>query len=146
LAVHDNAAVLCSALQANWQLVNPAASDILWESTRVDSATFLQGGKNYAVCCYNPASPTSVAVLSREAWQQIERVMVDVYVKVASTPGAAADTREAMKLEIYRIIHFKEFKIGPADAYVERESNKVEGPDLVRITLQVACVVFHVQQ
>jgi hypothetical protein len=146
LSVHDNAAVLSSALQANWQLVSPALSDILWESTRVDSATFLQSCKNYAVCCYNPASPTSVAALSREAWQRVERVMVDVYVKAASTPEVAADTREVMKQEIYRIIHLKEFKIGPADSYVERESNKVEGPDLVRVTLQVACVDFHVQQ
>jgi hypothetical protein len=70
--------------------------------------------------------------------------MVDVYVKVASTPGAAADTREAVKEEIYRIIHLEEFEIGLADVYVERESNKVEGPDLVRVTLQVACVSFHI--
>jgi hypothetical protein len=86
-----------------------------------------------------------VAVLSREAWQQVERVMVDVYVKVATTLGATKDTREILKQEIYRIVHLKEFKIGPADVFVERESNKVEGPDLVRVTLQVACVAFHIQ-
>ena len=146
MTVHDNASVLCSALQANWQLSNPAASNILWKSTRVDSATFLQSSKSYAVGCYNPAGPTTVSVLSREAWQQIERVMVDVYVKVSSTPADATNIRETIKQEIYRIVHSQEFKIGPADAYVERESNKVEGPDLVRITLQVVCVSFHVQQ
>jgi hypothetical protein len=71
-------------------------------------------------------------------------VIVDVYTKVTSTPGAAADTREAVKEEIYRIIHLEEFESGLADVYVERELNKVEGPDLVRVTLQIACVSFHI--
>lgn len=147
MSVHDNAVILSSALQQNWtrDVTVPAVGDILWASTRVDSATFLQSGKSYAVCSYNPASPTTVNVLSREAWQRVERIMVDVYVKVATTPGAAADLRETLKQEIYRILHLKELKIGPADVYVERESNKLEGPDLVRITLQTACVDFHIQ-
>jgi len=138
--------VISSALQANWQLPSPAAADILWQTTRVDAATFLAGGKKYAVSCYNPTSPTQVVPLSREVWQQIERVMVDVYVKVTTTPAGAADVRESMRLQIYLILHSQEFKVsGIKDLYIERESSKVEGPDLVRLTLQVACVSFHVQ-
>ncbi len=84
--------------------------------------------------------------LSREAWQQVERVLVDVYVKVGTgTPAAAAGVRESMKQAIYTILHNQELKIpGIVDAYVERETGKNEGPDLVRVTLQVACVNFHV--
>lgn len=143
----DNASVLCFALQAGWQLSSPSVSDILWKATRVDAATFLASDKNYAVCCYNPASPTQVVPLSREAWQQIEHVLVDVYVKVPSTsnPASAAATRESMRLQVYMMIHSQEFRIaGVKDAYVERETAKVEGPDLVRVTLQVACVSFHI--
>jgi hypothetical protein len=118
----------------------------LWQTTRVDAATFLAGGKNYAVSCYNPTSPTQVAPLCREAWQQVERVMVDVYVKAVTTPSAACDVRESMKAEVYRILHASEFKVsGIQDLYVERESSKVEGPDLVRLTIQAACVSFHIQ-
>ena len=138
--------MISSALQANWQLPSPAAADILWQTTRVDAATFLAGGKKHAVSCYNPTSPTQVVPLSREVWQQIERVMVDVYVKVTTTPAGAADVRESMRLQIYLILHSQEFKVsGIKDLYIERESSKVEGPDLVRLTLQVACVSFHVQ-
>jgi hypothetical protein len=141
----DNASVLSSALQANWQLSSPAAKDILWASTRVDAATFLGSCKNYAVCCYNPASPTQVTPLSREVWQQVERVIIDVYVKVTASPADATVVRESMKQAVYAILHVQELKIqGIVDVYVERETGKNEGPDLVRITLQVACVNFHV--
>lgn len=145
MTVHDTAYMISQALQANWSLSSPTVRDILWETTRVDSATFLSAGKSYAVGCYNPPSPTQVQPLSRECWQKVERVMVDIFVKVTSTPAAAADIRESIEAEVYRILHSQEFKIGPRDVYVERESNKVEGPDLVRSTLQVACVSFDVQ-
>jgi hypothetical protein len=147
MVTQDNAAIISGVLHDNWTLTSPATTDILWATTRVDAAAFLSSGKNYAVGCYNPASPTQVAPLSREVWQQVERVMVDVYVKVVTTQAVAAGTREDMKAEIYRVLHSQELKIsGVKDAYVERESSKVEGPDLARLTLQVACVNFHVQQ
>lgn len=145
MATQDNAAIISGVLHDNWSLASPAVGDILWATTRVNAALFLSSGKNYAVSCYNPASPTQVAPLSREVWQQIERVMVDVYVKVATTEADATAARENVKVEIYRILHAQELKISSVkDAYVERESNKIEGPDLVRLTLQVACVSFHV--
>jgi hypothetical protein len=141
----DNASVVSNVLKANWPLSSPGVNDILWETTRVDAATFLSGGKNYAVCCYNPPSPTQVTVLSREAWQQVERVLVDVYVKVLTSPADATVIRENMKLQIYMILHSQELKVpGILDVFVERETGKNEGPDLVRITLQVACLNFHV--
>jgi hypothetical protein len=141
----DNASVLSSALQANWQLSSPKVSDILWSTTRVDAATFLNSGKKYGVCCYNPPSPTQVTPLSREAWQQVERVLIDLCVKVTTSPADATVIRESMKQELYRIVHTQELKIpGILDVYVDRETGKNEGPDLVRITLQVACVNFHV--
>lgn len=145
MSTPDNASVLLSALQANWQLSSPAAKDILWASTRVDAATFLSSGKNYAVCCYNPASPTHVTPLSREVWQEVERVIIDVFVKVMTSAADATVLRESVKVAIYMILHTQELKIqGIVDVYVERETGKNEGPDLVRVTLQVACVNFHV--
>jgi hypothetical protein len=145
MSTPDDASVLSSALQANWQLSSPGVKDILWATTRVDAATFLQGGKNYAVCCYNPPSPTQVTQLSREAWEQVERVLVDIYVKVASSPTDATVVRESMKRAVYTILHSQELRIsGIVDVFVERETCKNEGPDLVRVTLQVACVNFHV--
>jgi hypothetical protein len=141
----DNASVLSSLLKTNWGLSSPGVSDILWVTTRVDAATLLSSGKNYAVCCYNPPSPTQVTVLSREAWQQLERVLIDVYVKVLTTPADATVIRENMKLQIYTILHTQEPTVsGIRDVFVERETGKNEGADLVRVTLQAACVNFHV--
>jgi hypothetical protein len=53
--------------------------------------------------------------------------------------------RENMRLQIYMILHSQELKVpGILDVFVERETGKNEGPDLVRATIQVACVDFHV--
>lgn len=145
MSAHDNAYIISQALQANWSLSSPAKTDIFWATTRVDSATFLAAGKNYAIGCYNPSSPTQVSPLCREVWEQIERVMVDIFVKVLTTPAAATDVRKSIKDELYKTLHTQEFQIGPRDVYVERESNKVEGPDLVRLTLQVACKNYDIQ-
>jgi hypothetical protein len=145
MSTPDNASVLSSALQANWQLSSPKTSDILWSITRVDTATFLSSSKSYAIGCYNPPSPTQVTPLSREVWQQVERVLIDVYVKVVTSPADATVVRESMKQAVYAILHVQELKIqGIVDVYVERETGKNEGPDIVRVTLQVACVNFHV--
>jgi hypothetical protein len=145
MSTPDNASVLSSALQANWQLSSPKTSDILWSITRVDTATFLSSSKSYAIGCYNPPSPTQVTPLSREVWQQVERVLIDVYVKVVTSPADATVVRESMKQAVYATLHVQELKIqGIVDVYVERETGKNEGPDIVRVTLQVACVNFHV--
>jgi len=144
----DIPSIISALLQAQWSLSSPSASQILWAATRVDSALFLAGSQAYAIGAYNPASPTAVDVLSRELWQETERVHVDVYVKVASpaTPATATLTREAIKNEVYRILHLNQLTItGIKEAFIERELNKVEGTDLVRITLQIACVNFHIQ-
>ena len=148
MSTNDEASGISSLLQAQWSLGSPTAAQILWAITRFDSATFLASSQSYAIGIYNPASPTTVIPMCREAWQEIERVHVDILVKVTSnsTPAAATVTREAIKLEVYRILHLYQLQItGILDAYVERELNKTEGQDLVRITLQVACVNFHVQ-
>jgi len=140
----SNAAKIKTVLHDNWSLQSPSVDDILWADTRVDAATFLASVKNYAVCCYNPMSPTSVEPLSREVWQITERVMVDIYVKVVTTIGAAVDVRENMKAEVYRILHQKQLDVsGIQLVNVERETNKLEASDLVRLTLQVTCVTFH---
>jgi hypothetical protein len=140
----DNVERVSGVLQTNWSLASPAESDILWSTNRVDAATFLSSGKSYAVGCYNPASPTQVDSIANDVWKQTEHVMVDVYVKVATTQDAAVGTREDLRNEIYRILNSKTIPInGLLDWYVDRETTKVEGPDLVRLTLQVACVTFN---
>ena len=148
MSTNDEASAISALLQAQWSLSNPTAAQIAWMITRVDSATFLSASQSCAIGIYNPASPTTVIPMCREAWQEIERVHVDILVKVASTstPAAATVTREALKLEVYRILHLFQLRItGIQDVYIERELNKTEGQDLVRITLQVACLNFHVQ-
>ena len=148
MSTPDNASVLSSVLQANWQLNSPASSQISWATTRVDSATFLNAKQIYAIGVYNPSSPTIITPLSREVWQELERLHIDILVKVTQglTVATATQTREAIKNEVYRIFHLQELKIsGIQDVYPERELNKVEGQDLVRITVQVACLNFHIQ-
>jgi hypothetical protein len=147
MSMNHEASAISTLLQAQWSLSSPSASQILWAITRVDSALFLASSQSVAIGIYNPASPTTVIPMCREAWQEIERVQVDILVKVGSfTPAATTVTREAAKLEVYRILHLFQLKIsGILDVYIERELNKIEGQDLVRITLQVACVNFHVQ-
>jgi hypothetical protein len=141
----ENNVLISQVLQVNWTLASPAASDILWETTRVDTVSFLASSKKQGVSCYNPTGALQNDPLSREAWLEHERIIVDVLVKVSTTPQAAADVRKLIRDEVYRILHTKELGIsGIADVYVEREITKVEGSDLVRLTLQVACVNFHV--
>ena len=147
MSASDIASTISALLQAQWSLSSPTVAQILWTMTRVDSALFLSGSQAYAIGTYNPSSPTTVDVLSRECWQETERVYIDIIIKVvASTPLAATETRETMKNEVYRIMHLNQLTIsGVSEAYIERELNKVEGTDLVRITLQAACLNFHVQ-
>jgi hypothetical protein len=144
MSTQDNVAKISGALQANWSLAIPAKTAILWSTTRVDAATFLSSGLRYAVGCYDPASPTQVDNIACDVWKQTEHVMVDVYVKVATAQDAAVGSREDIRNEIYRILNSKTIPIdGLLDWYVDRETTKVEGPDLVRLTLQVACVTFN---
>ena len=147
MSASDIASTISTLLQAQWSLGSPSAQQIQWTTTRVDSATLLQQTSfSYTIATYNPSSPTAVDVLSRECWQETERIHVDVFVKVSGTPATATQTREAMKNEVYRILHLNQLTIsGVEEAYIERELNKVEGLDLIRITLQVACVNFHIQ-
>ena len=141
----ENNVLVSQVLQANWTLASPLASEILWETTRVDTVSFLASTENQGVSCYNPTGALQNDPLSREAWLEHERIIVDVLVKVTTTPAAAADVRKLIRDEVYRILHTKELGIsGIVDVYVEREITKVEGSDLVRLTLQVACVNFHV--
>jgi hypothetical protein len=140
----DKCVLISQTLQNNWSLQSPAVGDINWQTTRVDTAAFPTSGKNYTVACYNPAGALQNEPQSREAWLQNERVVIDIIVRVLSTPAAAADVRESMRGEIYRILHGQQFQVpGVADAIVEREGAKVESPDLARLTLQVVCRSFH---
>ena len=144
----DAVGTISNILQSQWSLSSPSASQVQWSTTRVDSALFLQSSEQYAIGCYNPPSPTTVEPITEGAWRVTERVMIDIIIKVppGNTAAQMLQTRENMRLEVYRIIHHNETSIsGIGDAYVERETNKSEGPDLLRITLQVACITFNYQ-
>lgn len=144
MSTQDNVALISATLETNWSLASPAKTDILWSTTRVDSAVFLSSGKSYAIGCYNPTSPTQVLPLASDLWEQIERVIVDIYVKVTTTELAAVGTREDIRNEVYRILNSRTITVsGLLDWRVERESIKVESADLVRLALQVACVTFN---
>jgi hypothetical protein len=65
-------------------------------------------------------------------------------VKVTAGEAQAVTTRDSMYAEVLRILHHNETSLpGISDAYVVRETAKVEGPDTVRLAIQVECVSLH---
>ena len=140
------AAVISQLLQNNWSLSSPAVSDILWTDTKVDTMQMAQWTKNYAISIYSPQNPVSTKPLCRELWEITENVHVDIYVKITSTPEAAGTIREAIRLECYRISHTKEFQVsGQKTVDIVREPFKVEGPEVVRLTLQIQAVSWDIR-
>jgi len=78
-------------------------------------------------------------LLLRDVWLIEQNVMVDIIVKVVTSVGDAVNVRENMRNEIYRIL--KQSKpSGFQIVDITREFNKVESPDLVRLSLQAKMV------
>jgi hypothetical protein len=141
------AAVISQLLQAQWTLTNPAATDILWTDTKSDLMQMPQWTKNYAVGVYSPPNPVSSKPLCRELWEITENVYVDIYVKVTGTVEAAAQIREAMRDECYRIVHTQEFQVPRQKTVgIVREPYKIEGPEAIRLCLQIAAVSWDIRQ
>jgi hypothetical protein len=133
-------------LQTQWSLPSPSVNDIFWVDTRVETLDFAKVSKNYVVSCYSPTGPSTTVPLSREAWLKTEQVIVDLIVKVMGVVDDAVTVRENMRKEVERIVHENELKIpGLADAPIAREPYQVEGPDLVRVSLQISCRSFQIK-
>ncbi|MGB8780551.1 MAG: hypothetical protein WCD81_07880 [Candidatus Bathyarchaeia archaeon] len=148
----DTAQVVSAMLQAKWGLSSPKASDIFWATTRFTAMQFGQVTNSYAIACYNPGNPVASDPLSREVWQMLEDVIIDIVVKTAGMSSAgsaiqeAIDARESMRQQVYSIIHQNEFAFSEcADVYPLREQTKAESPELVRLAIQVKCKSFSVQ-
>jgi hypothetical protein len=146
MTVQTVASIISQLLQANWSLQNPAKTDILWADTKVDTMQMAQWTKNCVVAVYSPPNPVVSKPLCRELWEITENVYVDLYVKVTSTADAAAQVREAIRQECYRISHTQEFKVqGQKTVDIVREQHKIESPEAVRLALQFACVSWDIR-
>lgn len=136
----DVAQTVSQLLQAGWTLTSPTKTDIYWGVTRPETVDFLALGKQIVVNCYNPMGDVVVAEpLSREVWKRVESVVVDVIVK-AGDMATAVSTRESIRNEVYRVIHMSD-----PSFWVEKETYKVESPEIVRLTLIVKYISFTVK-
>ena len=143
----DTVQIVSALLQAKWGLASPKASDIYWSTTRFQAMDFEKVTNAYVIACYNPGSPVASDVLTREVWQFLEDIVIDIIVKIgAGTVQQAVDARESMRQQVYSILHTNEFAFsGCVDVYPLREHTKVESPELVRLAIQVKCKSFNVQ-
>lgn len=139
----DAASAIMNLLNTEWSLSSPAKADIYWANSRFEAVDFARVGKNYVVACYAPMAVASVKSVAAGLWQIEQNVMVDIIVRVTSSVDAAVEARESMRGEVYRIIKAKETSSNIfALIQLTREFNKVESPDLVRVSLQVSCLTF----
>jgi len=135
----DAAAVLNQHLYDNWSLTSPAKDDIYWAKSKVEAVDFAKIKKNYVVACYAPMTAANVRVLAKGVLLAEQNVMVDILVKVVTSINDAINARENMRNEVYRILKAST-PSGFGYADVTREFNKVESPDLTRLSLQVKMV------
>jgi hypothetical protein len=135
----DAATVLNQHLYDNWTLTSPAKADIYWAKSKVEAVDFAKIKKNYVLACYAPMTAANVRVLAKSVLLAEQNVMVDILVKVVTSINDAINARENMRNEVYRILKASTPSgVGYAD--VTREFNKVESPDLTRLSLQVKMV------
>jgi hypothetical protein len=135
----DASEALCQLLHDNWSLESPAKTDVYWAKSKVEAVDFAKVGKNFVVACYAPMTAANVRLVARDVWLIEQNVMVDIIVKVVTSVGDAVNVRENMRNEIYRIL--KQSKpSGFQIVDITREFNKVESPDLVRLSLQAKMV------
>jgi hypothetical protein len=137
--------LIMQTLQSNWSLSSPGQTDVYWVDAKVEMMDWAKLGKNVVVACYSASGPVQAVPLSREVFQKTERVTVDLIVRVSTSVDDALNIRENIRAEVYRIIETTQFTIpGVANAFVSRESYKVESGELARLTVEVTCVSFDV--
>ena len=137
----DAAAVLNQHLYDNWGLASPAKDNIYWAKSKVEAIDFTKMTKNYVVACHAPMTAANIRVEAKDVYVVEQNVMVDILVKVVTSVNDAVNVRESMRGEVYRILKTS-VPSGFQDAYITREFNKVESPDLARLSLQVVMVSF----
>jgi hypothetical protein len=138
--VTEPAQQLSDSLQAAWALDSPAKEEIHWVYTRPETVDFAALNKSIVLACYNPADALKSEAMSREAWMLTESLHVDILVRVTSGYDDALSTRDAMRTEVYRIIH----GLDPIYSIV-REPFKVESPEAVRLAILVHNLSFHLK-
>jgi hypothetical protein len=140
--------LISQLLQANWPATAegllPAKSSITWAFTRFEAMQDVPSG--YVISCYNPGGPVTGDALSREVWQFLEDVVVDILVPVSGATANVLQIREAIRQELYDILHLNQFSVPGfgGDVYPLREKEKVESPQLMRISVIVRCRSFHI--
>jgi hypothetical protein len=135
----DAAAVLNQHLYDNWSLTSPAKVDIYWAKSKVEAVDFTKMAKNYVVACYAPMTAANIRTIAKGVMLVEQNVMVDILVKVVTSVNDAVNARENMRNEVYRILK-ESTPNGFQIADIIREFNKVESPDLARLSLQVKMV------
>lgn len=134
---------ICNLLQTNWTLASPGVNDITWVSTRFEAAQDVPA--NFVISCYNPAGPVTAEPLSREALQILEDVVIDIFVKVSDGTSLATTTREIMRQQVYSILQANQFNVPTcSNVWPLREKEKVESPQLMRLTIIIRCRSFQI--
>jgi hypothetical protein len=137
------AQIISSLLQTDWTLASPGVKDITWATTRFDAAQDVPA--NFIISCYNPAGPATVEQLSREALQILEDVVVDIIVKVSAGTAIAISTRESIRQQVYSILQANQLNVPTCnDVWPLREKDKVESPELMRLTIMFRCRSFKI--
>lgn len=138
------AQAISALLQAEWALAALPASSITWATSRYETAQDLPSP--YVISCYNPAGPvTSELILSQpDVWQFLEDVEIDILIQVSAGSAAAISLRESVKQQVYSILqaNYNSVPNFSGDIFPLREREKLESPQLARLTIFVRCRSF----
>jgi hypothetical protein len=130
-------------LQSNWT-GSPSVNEITWVSSKFETAQDVPPNAQLVIACYNPAGPVQSEQLSKEVYQFLEDVVIDIYVQNSAGTATTMTYRETMKNQVYSILHSNQFNIPnfTGDVFPIREREKVESPQLWRLSIIVRCRSF----
>ena len=132
------AQAVSNLLQEKWNLSSPSVSAITWALTKFDAAQDVPNS-NFIISCYNPVSPTTSESLAVGMLLLLEDVVVDIIVGVSAGSAAAITARENMRQQVYYIVQENYNLYSTTDIWPFREKEKVESPQLMRLTILVRC-------
>jgi len=165
MASMESSTIILQTLMGEW-VNDPAKADIEWLEGRAETGwdmqpsafDFMKMTKKYTVTCYNVGSLNP----SQRLYLKVDVVAVEVLVKVLGTTlEKAALAREAMRVEVERIMHMYSV-IGPPwrigtgflgaprhrripglkDVVISQTPSQTENASFARVTVQVKCRVF----
>lgn len=147
----DNAELLSTALQANWNVSGlGSSSDVTWKHTRYEAVADLQSfNTKIVLSTYNPADAVQTKMLTRECLQVTETVTVDVILQLRmySDMDSLLSDRESISDWLLQTITMLQFQFtGSANVFPLGIPVKVEYPDGARLTMRTQFLTLKVFQ